>query len=98
MIYTHDDKTSEPIADLLVRKGFQNVAILTGGISKVYLKEPELIEGEIPNDFVGQIDPDLISMCQLTDKTGNTAKALSVTSLFTMKTKKNKVKIWGCLL
>ena len=70
------------------------MAILTGGVSKVYLKEPSLIQGQIPNDFVRLIDPELISMCQLTDKTGNTAKALSVTSLFTINTKKVD---WGML-
>ena len=52
IVYDEDDKHSEPWADLLVRKGFQNIMMLTGGIAKFCVRFPEMVEGSIPFEFL----------------------------------------------
>lgn len=52
VVYDVDDRFSEPWADLLVKKGFSNVMMLTGGIARFYVRFPHLVEGDIPAEFI----------------------------------------------
>ena len=61
VVYGGEDKHVEPMADLLVRKGIENVMMLTGGIPKFYLQQRELIEGDPDEDFLINLDPEMIS-------------------------------------
>ena len=64
VIYGDDDKIIEPIGDLLVKKGIENIIMLTGGIGKFCLKHEDLIEGKVPQDFLDKIDPEILCLSE----------------------------------
>ena len=91
IVYDKDDKYSEPWADLLIKKGFSNVMMLTGGIARFCLRYPELVEGIVPGEFLAVAEeehPIRVSM-EPVKKTRKKAKSKTNFSVSTTKT--------GCL-
>lgn len=60
VIYGDDDRIIEPIADQLIRKGIDNMMMLTGGIGRFSVRFPEFIIGEIPEGFLESLNPDIL--------------------------------------
>lgn len=45
IIYHEDDKSGATFAAILYEKGFDNIYLLTGGVSEFYQKKPYLVVG-----------------------------------------------------
>ena len=60
VIYGDDDRIIEPIADQLVRKGIDNMMMLTGGIGRFSVRFPDFIVGDIPEGFLESLDPEVL--------------------------------------
>jgi hypothetical protein len=60
VIYGDDDRVIEPIADQLVRKGIDNIMMLTGGIGRFAVRFPHFIIGEVPEGFLESLDPQIL--------------------------------------
>jgi len=48
IVYHDDDRTCAPFATHLVQKGWDNIYVLSGGISEARESYPEIIEGDLP--------------------------------------------------
>merc|ERR1719171_2307370 len=48
IVYHEDDRTCGPFATHLVQKGWDNIYMLSGGISEARESYPEIIEGDLP--------------------------------------------------
>ena len=97
IVYDEDDKHSEPWADLLVRKGFQNIMMLTGGIAKFCVRFPEMVEGTVPFEFLRMAEeeyplrPVQTSNTKLIKKNKNLKSSLSITTNKTGCLKRSKL-------
>jgi rhodanese-related sulfurtransferase len=89
VVYDVDDKYSEPWADLLVKKGFQNVMMLTGGIAKFCTRFPDLVEGVVPSEFLFEAEkeyPIRETENSVQNSTKKVSKSKNTFSVSTMKT------------
>jgi centrosomal protein CEP41 len=48
IVYHEDDRACAPFATQLVQKGWDNIYMLSGGISEARESYPEIIEGDLP--------------------------------------------------
>jgi len=52
VVYHRDDQTSASAATMLVHKGWDCVYVLSGGFAEVAQNYPEVMQGEVPDEFV----------------------------------------------